>query len=450
MNLPFGIRISRQTRKPEKERAPAAPQTREPYDHPFTNYFNEYQPLKSNIQLFRTIREGIPFVNIGILKRNRLIGNFEYDGNGNSGLKELLDDFKKYVQVNWFSKGLDSFVAETTDSARCDGMGIAEIVPTRTLSDIHHLKTCNSTDFRFMYDKEKKRVVLGVYKANEFKPVPLENMDLITYLAFDQRRGHPQGYSMIYSLPFVSQILLRMEKSWENATWRVGDPTFVTVITGGEGQPSQDVNKMADSIESQFANVMKLRRQGQTADVFGAVPYRGRVDIKTLGADGEVIVDEIPVRTILEQVVAQIGLPPYMLGISWSTTERMSKDQADMIVGDVNWERDRLEHIIRKVTDMFLILNGKAGAKWKMKWNEVNLLDEENQAKAKLWNAQAAFKMIEATALALGYGWMDDQDAEDFLRREGIIKGKLPAGWYQSFKGRQFVKELAKEYVNGE
>ena len=37
-------------------------------------------------------------------------------------------------------------------------------------------------------------------------------------------------------------------------------------------------------------------------------------------------------RQILEQLVAKTGLPPFLLGLNWSTTERMSTQQADILM----------------------------------------------------------------------------------------------------------------------
>ena len=69
---------------------------------------------------------------------------------------------------------------------------------------------------------------------------------------------------------------------------------------------------------SQWADTM--RESGQVKD-FVAV---GDVDIKVIGADNQALDTQVPVRQMLEQIVAKLGLPPFILGLSWSTTERMS------------------------------------------------------------------------------------------------------------------------------
>lgn len=61
----------------------------------------------------------------------------------------------------------------------------------------------------------------------------------------------------------------------------------------------------------------------------------GDVSIKVIGADNQWIDTEVPVRQMLEQIVAKLSIPPFMLGLSWSTTERMSKQQADGLTSEL-------------------------------------------------------------------------------------------------------------------
>jgi len=151
----------------------------------------------------------------------------------------------------------------------------------------------------------------------------------------------------------------------------------------------------------------------------------------------------------MEQVVGQLDLPPYMLGISWSTTERMSKDQNDMIVSNINWERNKLDSVLRQIHDYFLIWEGFKGAKYDILWDEVNLLDETSQAQARLWNAQAAEKIILNVATMIQYGWLDDKKGEDYLRAEGINIKNMPKNWHATTKGIQYVQQVARQLLSG-
>ena len=58
--------------------------------------------------------------------------------------------------------------------------------------------------------------------------------------------------------------------------------------------------------------------------------------IKVIGADNQVLDSQVPVRQMLEQIVAKLGVPPFLLGLSWSTTERMSAQQADLLTSELS------------------------------------------------------------------------------------------------------------------
>ena len=91
----------------------------------------------------------------------------------------------------------------------------------------------------------------------------------------------------------------------------------------------------------------------------------------------------------LEQVVAKTGLPPFLLGLSWSTTERMSRQQADILTTELESYRNILTPVAERVCRMALDLRGLPGAV-AVDWQSISLQDETEQAQARLTNAQAA------------------------------------------------------------
>ena len=445
MNL-FGFEIARKKPQDLTSATPSRPQVRDSSLSPFASAFASYAPLKHNIGLFRVLREAIPFINVAILKRTKLIGSFGFETFGDEGLKKKLDDFKRNVPVNWpIQRGLDVFLDAKINSTFETGMGFGEIVPTQSLNSVHYLKTCRTEDIRFVQDEVTGAWQYAARREQSLLVEPLPNQDLITYLSFDNRDAHPRGYSILYSLPFVAQVLIRMEKSWENMAFRFGDPTIAMIVKGGKGDKTADVKGIVEGVTGQWKKINILRKQGQAGDMIGGVGEGGDVEFKVIGEGAQITISEISVRTILEQIIANLDLPPFMLGISWSSTERISKDQNDMIVTNVNHERDRISHVLDQIIGKFLIYERDFGKKWEVKWNEVNLMDEESQAKARMWNAQANLKIIESMAQMIQYGWISQQDGEEYLRREGIEIKKFPKDWYQTTKGIRFVKSIAAE-----
>ena len=77
----------------------------------------------------------------------------------------------------------------------------------------------------------------------------------------------------------------------------------------------------------------------------------GDVDIKVIGADNQMIDTEIPVRQLMEQLVAKLSIPPFLLGLNWSTTERMSAQQSDILTSELEYYRRLLEPILREICE---------------------------------------------------------------------------------------------------
>ena len=106
-------------------------------------------------------------------------------------------------------------------------------------------------------------------------------------------------------------------------------------------------------------------------------------------AENQFIDTQVPVRQLLEQMVAKTGLPPFLLGLSWSTTERMSRQQADLLTSELESYRSLLSPVIRKICRMVLELRGIPGEP-EILWDNISLQDETELAQARLYNAQAA------------------------------------------------------------
>ena len=115
----------------------------------------------------------------------------------------------------------------------------------------------------------------------------------------------------------------------------------------------------------------------------------GDVSIKVIGADNQILDSEVPVRQLLEQMVAKLSVPPFLLGLSWSSTERMASQQCDILTSELEWYRALLTPVIDKICRMFLRMSGYDDSV-EIEWSNINLQDETELAQARLWRAQAA------------------------------------------------------------
>jgi hypothetical protein len=121
----------------------------------------------------------------------------------------------------------------------------------------------------------------------------------------------------------------------------------------------------------------------------------GDVEIKVIGGEAPILDSEVPVRQILEQLVAKTGLPPFLLGLNWSTTERMSTQQADLLTSELWALRRTVEPALLKICKYFLALEG-LDDRVEILWDDISLQDITEQAKAELYHAQAEKYRTEA------------------------------------------------------
>ena len=146
-------------------------------------------------------------------------------------------------------------------------------------------------------------------------------------------------------------------------------------------------------IAREWSAAMEAGRDGRVRD-FVAV---GDVDIKVIGADNQVLDSEVPVRQILEQLVARTGIPPFLLGLSWSSTERMSTQQADMMTSELTAIRRGLEPVVERICELWLALHG-FDRRVTVDWEDINLQDEVEDARAALYLEQARKLRLENDA----------------------------------------------------
>ena len=134
----------------------------------------------------------------------------------------------------------------------------------------------------------------------------------------------------------------------------------------------------------EWSQAMRSSRNGEVRD-FVAV---GDVEIRVIGADGQALDSEVPVRQILEQLVAKTGLPPFLLGLSWSSTERMSAQQADLLTSELWALRRCVQPVLEKICRMWLRSEG-FGCEAEIVWDDISLQDTVEEAHAALYRAQA-------------------------------------------------------------
>lgn len=210
---------------------------------------------------------------------------------------------------------------------------------------------------------------------------PLPRQELLLFTPFQPEAEAPYGVSLLRSMPFLAEILMKIFQT-VGANWeRAGAMRFAVVCRGENGAAAQE---RCDRVAREWSAAMQAGREGSLRDFVVA----GDVDIRVIGADGPILDSQVPVRQILEQLVARTGIPPFLLGLSWSTTERMSSQQADILTSEIAAIRRSVEPVVERVCELWLRLHG-FDSRVEVVWDEVNLQDEDMAARAELYHAQA-------------------------------------------------------------
>lgn len=331
-------------------------------------------------RLFYALREAVPLIDAAVYKTVRLVGGFTVKS-PSPRAQGIIDGLIRDVPVGGNRQGLGAFVESYLEQLITCGTALGEIV-TDTQGNPAALWNAPLENIEFKRAKNGFDIDIFVVDGAESKKVADTSLCLMSVLNPDP--GALTGNSLLRGLPFVSDILLRIYGSIGNNWDRAGNLRFaVTYNPKGDSLDRAYARERAVQIAEQWSQTMK---PGKEVRDFVAV---GDVQIKVIGADSEIPDSEVPVRQMLEQIVAKTGIPPFMLGLNWSTTERMSSQQADMLTSELESYRRILNPVISKICRLFLASRGEKSG-FEIIWDDITLQDEVEAGRARLFRAQSA------------------------------------------------------------
>lgn len=362
--------------------AGTAVQLREGGRHPFGT-LDRYIPLQSGeIALYRAVREAVPIVDAAILKLIRLAGGVSARC-GEKAAQAGLDRFLRTVPTGRGQRGVQSFLDCYLDSMLTCGRAVGEMVLDGSGREIAALLCGNVADLEIREGENPLDFKLCARRpggAVEELPYP----ELLLFTPFQPETDNPYGVSLLRSMPFLTEILLKIYQAtgvnWE----RMGNVRFAVICRPGSGMDEITARERCQEIAQEWSAAMQRGRNGEVRD-FVAV---GDVDIRVIGADNQILDSQVPVRQILEQLIARTGIPPFMLGLSWSSTERMSAQQADMLTSEITALRRSLEPVVERVCELWLRLHSYGGGA-EVIWEDISLQDQVEEARAELYREQA-------------------------------------------------------------
>ena len=372
---------------------PAMVQLRDGDRHPF-GALDGYVPLHNGeIALYRTIREAVPILDAAILKLIRLVGGVSAEA-VDSGARTGLENFLRTVNTGRGQRGIDSFLDCYLDSMLTCGRAVGEVVMDRGRRDVAALLCGNAADIEIEEGDSPLEFTLCA-RRDGGRIEPLPRQELLLFTPFQPETDSPYGVSLLRSMPFLTGILLKIYQAigmnWE----RMGNVRFSVVYKPEKSGDGVWARERGEQIAKEWSAAMQAGKNGSVRD-FVAV---GDVEIKAIGADNQSLDSEAPVRQILEQLVARTGIPPFLLGLSWSSTERMSAQQADMMTSEITAIRRSVTPVVERICEVWLRVHGFQ-PKVRVSWEEINLQDLVEEARAELYHEQAVKVRAETGAPA--------------------------------------------------
>lgn len=331
-------------------------------------------------RLYQGLRESVPVIDAAISKLIRLLGDFSF-ACADASAQKALDDFADTVRVGGVGIGLKQFVNSYFDQLLTYGMAVGEIVPA---ADGHSIAALYNAPVDAIELKSGDNPLdVRICAAGFGVPREVEHPELICLCLLNPDPGTLRGNSILKGLPFVSEILLKIFDSVGQNFERVGNVRFAVTYNPPAGASQVNSKQRVEEIAAQWSRAM--RDKGRVCDFISV----GDVSVKAIGADNQILDCDIPVRHILEQIVAKLSIPPFLLGFSWSTTERMSSQQADILTSELEYYRSLLTPVIQKIARTYLYTAGLNPAV-RIEWSNISLQDETELASARLDNARAA------------------------------------------------------------
>ena len=328
-------------------------------------------------ELYDRLRYAVPIIDAAIMKIIRLTGGFRVICSDERYQQEL-ENFLGNVPVGLTGRSIGCFADNFLDSLLTYGSAVGEIVLSGEERRIAGLWNGDVSRIRLSAGADPFSRSYSI-TAHDGSSRKITHPERILYASLTG------GNSLLRGLPSLSGILMRIYECIGQNFDRAGNVRYaVTYKPQGQSGDMMYSRERAQQIAREWADGMNSAKYGQVKD-FVAV---GDVDIKVIGAENQLFDTNVPVRQILEQLIAKLSIPPFLLGLSWSSTERMSSQQADILTSELEYYRRLLTPVICDVGNAFLASIGAEGA-CRIEWENINLQDESALAEARLNNAKA-------------------------------------------------------------
>lgn len=352
---------------------------------PWTSTLGQFIPKKTDPVYLEAMREAVPLIDAAIDRLVELDGDVIVEGE-NAATVAIVQDFLDTVPVNDFDIGFNSFDNMLTAEVHEQGFMVSEKVLGP--NGITRLVVADSKTIDF---KREKNNELRTYQRvnGDLSERPLDE-NVLNHLSFVKEAGNAYGVARFRSCEFTTQVLLTIWNSMQNAWSRFGDPNY-SIINKTKKASNADLKAQKNAIIASFTAAMEAKRQGKSADFVHVINRDDELTIGVIGAGGDVMEIAPSNRAQEELIVAKSGLPSWMIGLKWTSGERLSDAEANMISAGITMRQSLKLTVYTDIVSTHLRRMGVTWNKedWKLGFTRVNLNDILKLAQAGFLNAQA-------------------------------------------------------------
>lgn len=346
-------------------------------------------PQAQNLRIYEQLIETIPMLYRAITCIVQLVGVPVIEAEDD--VKAQIDEWMGGVLVNRIATGFNSWFSCWLADMLLYGRAHAELILPISRDDIYGIQELHSRtiDLRPNPDKYSIDIVQILAMRGMFQTL---NKRLIVTAVNDLRNDLPHGNSLLFGLPFVAEILTAIFKDTKRIWERFGTPTYHIRYmppkdfpdpTGARGQ------SYVSALMNYWNTMMKNRANGDLQDFATA----GDIEVRVIGAEGAAMEITKPVREILSQMCAKTGLPPFLLGMQWQTTEAMSSVEGGLLSEMIEQIRG---HVTPEIAYMIKLRQLLAGNKpeFTITWRAPTLIDLIETARGELFQSKALAQKI--------------------------------------------------------
>ncbi|NLF35156.1 MAG: serine/threonine protein phosphatase, partial [Clostridiales bacterium] len=204
-------------RKKRPDASAAAVQLRNGGRHPF-GLLDAYVPLANGeTALYRSIREAVPIVDAAILKLIRLCGGVRVVC-GEADVQAEMDRFLRTVNTGRGQRGIQSFLDSYLDSMLTCGRAVGEMVLAPRGRGLAAVLCGNVADVEVREGESPMDFTLCARrKGGRLEALPWQ--ELLLFTPFQPEADAPYGVSLLRSMPFLTEVLLKIYQAigmnWE-------------------------------------------------------------------------------------------------------------------------------------------------------------------------------------------------------------------------------------------